>query len=443
MGQCKTSNKAEFLGISNSPDLQSDVLNVNPRDILIDLFHVAVAAAQPAQRLPAALPPLPRGRTVVIGAGKAASEMAAQLETLWPTPLEGIVVTRYGHAVPCRHIRVLEAAHPIPDQNSIEAARAIRAQLQGLTADDLVISLMSGGGSALLVEPVDGISLADKQQVTRALFQAGATISELNLVRQALSKIKGGKLAAAAWPAQVVTLVISDVPGDDPSLVASGPTVPPNTQGVSAIDIIEQLGVNLPDHVRAALDRPTVLVNQDFSHCHTKLIATPMQSLQAAAQRARELGITPLILSDCIEGEARDVAYVHAGIAQSVARYGEPLRAPAVLLSGGETKVTFGDITPGRGGRNAEFLLALGLALQDAPNISALACDTDGVDGSEDNAGAVWLPESFSEARDKGVDLRGYLDRHDAYSAFDALSSLVATGPTQTNVNDFRAILIL
>lgn len=418
-------------------------MTMNPRDILLDLFHTAVAAAQPSRRMPAALPPLPRGRTIVIGAGKASAEMAAQLETLWSGPLEGVIVTRYGHAVPCRHIRVLEAGHPIPDQNSVAAAQAIRAQLTNLTEDDLVISLMSGGGSALLVEPIDGISLADKQQVTRALFQAGATIGELNRVRQALSKIKGGKLAAAAWPAQLVTLVISDVPGDDPSLVASGPTVPPSLSDVPPLAIIDRLGVTLPAHVRAALDVPAAGSQHGFAHCRTELIATPMQSLQAAAQRARKLGITPLILSDCIEGEAREVAQVHAGIAQCVAHYGEPLRAPAVLLSGGETKVTFGDVAPGRGGRNAEFLLALGLALQQAPNISAIACDTDGVDGSEDNAGAVWLPDSLVRARSKNIDLHGYLNRHDAYSAFALLGDLVMTGPTHTNVNDFRAILIL
>lgn len=415
---------------------------MDPRNILLDLFHAAVAAAQPATRLPAALQAPPRGRTVVIGAGKASAEMAAQLEAVWPGPLQGVVVTRYGHAVPCRHIRVLEAGHPIPDQNSIEAARAIRSQLAGLTEDDLVISLMSGGGSALLVEPVDGISLADKQQVTRALFQAGATISEFNQVRQALSNIKGGKLAAAAWPAQVITLVISDVPGDDPSLVASGPTVPPAASSASPLEIVDRLRADLPNHVRAALARSSPPATHGFTHCRTELIATPMQSLQAAAQRARELGITPLILSDRIEGEAREAAQMHAGIAQSVARYGEPLPAPAVLLSGGETKVTFGDAAPGRGGRNTEFLLALGLALQDAANIAAIACDTDGIDGSEDNAGGLWLADSLARARSRHIDLRAYLERHDAYSAFAMLGDLVTSGPTHTNVNDFRAILI-
>ena len=414
---------------------------MHPRVILLDLFHTAVAAAQASKRLPLFLPPPPRGRTIVIGAGKAAAEMAAQLEAVWPGPLEGVVVTRYGHAVPCRHIRVLEAAHPFPDENGIAAARAIRAALAGLSADDLVISLMSGGGSALLVEPVPGVSLADKQQLTRELFRAGATIRELNRVRQALSLVKGGRLAAAARPAQVLTLVISDVPGDDPALVASGPTVAPSADVESALAIAERLGVALPAPVRAALAGATP-VPGDFAHCRTELIATPMQSLRAAAARARELGLTPLILSDCIEGEAREVAEVHAGIALSALRYGEPLAGPAVLLSGGETKVSFGAVKPGRGGRNAEFLLALGLALRGERAIHAIACDTDGVDGSEDNAGALWLPDSAERARAAGVDLRGYLDRHDAYSAFAALGDLVVCGPTHTNVNDFRAILI-
>lgn len=414
----------------------------HPRAILLDLFDTAVGAAQAARRLPAFLPPPPRGRTVVIGAGKAAAEMAAQLEALWPGPLEGVVVTRDGHGVPCSRIRVLEAAHPFPDERGLAAARALRAAVAGLSADDLVISLMSGGGSALLVEPVPGVSLADKQQLTRALFQAGATIRELNRVRQALSLVKGGRLAAAAWPAPVLTLVISDVPGDDPSLVASGPTVAPTEGGEAPLDIALRLGVALTPAMRSALSAGAQRTPGDYSHCRTELIATPMQSLRAAAARARELGITPLILSDCIEGEAREVAEMHAGMALSVRRYGEPLATPAVLLSGGETKVTFGAATPGRGGRNTEFLLALGLALRGAPAIHALACDTDGVDGSEDNAGALWLDDSAARARDGRVDLAGALERHDAYGAFAALGDLVVCGPTQTNVNDFRAILI-
>lgn len=415
---------------------------MNPRAILLELFETAVAAAQVSKRMHAYLPSPPKGRTVVIGAGKAAAEMAAQLELLWPGPLEGVVVTRYGHAVPCRQIRVLEAAHPFPDQNGVAAALALRQAVSGLNEDDLVISLMSGGGSAVLVDPVPGVTLADKQQLTRALFQAGATIRELNLIRQALSTIKGGKLALAAWPARVLTLVISDVPGDDASLVASGPTVPPVSNQEAPLAVALRLGVALTPAMRSALEAAAMSRAEDYSHCRTELIATPMQSLRAAAERARELGLTPLILSDCIEGEAREVAVMHAGMALSAQRFGLPVKGPAVLLSGGETKVTFGAETPGRGGRNTEFLLALGLALRGTSGIHALACDTDGVDGSEDNAGAIWLADSAHRARDAGIELGNFLQHHDAYSAFAAMGDLVVCGPTQTNVNDFRAILI-
>jgi len=415
---------------------------MSPRLILQELFRAAIDAAQPAVLLPAFLPDPPRGRTVVVGAGKAAAHMAAALEAVWPGPLEGAVVTRYGHATPCRRIRVLQAAHPIPDQNSLAAAREMRRLVTGLTKDDLVISLISGGGSALLAEPVPGISLADKQAVTQSMFQAGATIRELNKVRQALSLIKGGGLAAAAYPARVLTLAISDVPGDDPAFIASGPTVPPPQDAVTPQQIIARLGVSLPSHIEAVLARPVARRRDEFSHCRTELIATPMQSLQAAAARARELGLVPMILSDCIEAESREAALVHAGIAQSVRRHGLPIKAPAVLLSGGECKVTLGSASPGKGGRNTEFLLALGLALRDEHDIHALACDTDGIDGSEDNAGAVWLPDSLERSRQLSLDLSQCLARHDSYGAFAALGDLVVTGPTHTNVNDFRAILI-
>jgi hydroxypyruvate reductase len=413
-----------------------------PRDILLELFRTAVAAVQPAGCLPPALPQPPRGRTVVIGAGKASAAMAAQLEAHWPGELQGAVVTRYGHAVPCKRIRVLEAGHPFPDQNSVLAAQEMRRLLTGLMADDLVISLMSGGGSALLVEPVPGIALADKRHVSQELMRVGATIRELNRVRQALSQVKGGRLATAAFPAKVVTLVMSDIPGDDPAWVASGPTVPPSEDSDAPLDIVDRLGANLPEHVRKVLASSAPQA-ADFSHCETKLIATAMQSLEAAAARARELGITPLILSDCIEGEARETAQVHAGIVQGVIRHGTPVKTPAVLLSGGETKVTLGAGRIGRGGRNTEFLLALGLALHEEKSVYAIACDTDGIDGSEDNAGAIWLPDSMERAHAAHLDLRDCLRRHDAYSAFAALSDLVVTGPTQTNVNDFRAILMI
>lgn len=416
--------------------------NPPPRDILLELFHAAVVAVQPERCLPAALPAPLRGRTMVIGAGKAAAHMAACLEALWPMPLSGAVVTRYGHGTPCRQIEVLEAGHPIPDANSVRAAQVLRRHLQGLTADDLVISLISGGGSALLVEPVPGVTLADKQEVTRALFQAGASIRELNRVRQALSLVKGGALALAAFPARVLTLVISDVPGDDPALVASGPTVMPSADDETPLAIVERLGARISPQVRAALENYRPPLAADFSHCQTRVIATAMHSLQAAAQCARAFGIAPLILGDAIEGEAREVALMHAGMARSVLRHGLPLPVPAVLLSGGETRVSFGAAQPGRGGRNTEFLLALGLALRDENRVHALACDTDGIDGSEDNAGAIWLPDSATRARAGGVDLRACLQRHDAYTAFEALGDLVHTGPTHTNVNDFRAILI-
>ncbi|QAU36132.1 glycerate kinase [Janthinobacterium sp. 17J80-10] len=417
---------------------------MTPRAILVELFLAAVAAAQPATCMRAAVAqvPPPRGRTIVIGAGKAAAYMAAALEAMWPTPVEGVVVTRYGHATACRQIQVLQAGHPQPDQNSLDAAQAMRRQLTGLTKDDLVISLISGGGSALLVEPVAGITLADKQQVTQAMFQAGATIRQLNRVRQALSLVKGGGLAAMAWPAQVLTLVISDVPGDDPAFIASGPTVPPPAESASPLEIITRLGLRLPPHVLAVLAQPSRYARQDFSHCRTMTIATPIQSLQAAAARARELGYVPMILSDCIEAEAAEAAQVHAGIAQSIRRHYTPLAPPAVLLSGGECRVSLGNTPAGKGGRNTEFLLALGLALQEEQGMFALACDTDGIDGSEDNAGALWLPDSVQRARERGLDLPLHLARHDSYAAFAALDDLVITGPTRTNVNDFRAILI-
>lgn len=415
---------------------------MTPPDILIDLFLTAVAAAQPARCIPTALPPVPRGRTIVIGAGKASAEMAAQLEAVWQGELQGTVVTRYGHGVPCKKIRVLEAGHPVPDENSFAAAREMRRLVTGLNPDDLVISLISGGGSSLLVEPAPGVRLSDKQAITRELMLAGATISEMNRVRQALSAVKGGRLAAAAFPAKVVTLVISDVPGDDPALIASGPTVAPNAAHDGPLEIVERLGVTVAADIRAVLAnyRPPFC---DFSHCETRLIATPIQSLNAAAERARELGLSPLILSDCIEGEARETAQVHAGIAQGVIRHGTPVNVPAVVLSGGETRVTLGTGRLGRGGRNTEFLLALGLALRDEKLVYALACDTDGSDGSEDNAGAIWLPDSVERAEAAGLDLRELLQRHDAYGAFAALGNLVVTGPTRTNVNDFRAILLL
>lgn len=376
---------------------------------LRDLFAAALAAADPARCLAAHLPGPPKGRTVVIGAGKAAAAMAHAVETAWPGELSGFVVTRYGYAVPCERIEVIEAAHPVPDAASLAAAERAMRLAESLGEDDLLLALISGGGSALLALPAPGITLADKQAETRRLLASGASIGEINAVRKRMSAIKGGRLAAAAMPARVVTLAISDVPGDDPADIASGPTVP------------------APGDAAA-------------SRCQTTVIATGMDSLRAAADLARARGVTPLILGDRIEGEAREAAKVLAGIALSCAAHGQPVKPPCVLLSGGETPVTLRG--HGRGGRNSEFLLALALALRGRPGISAIACDSDGIDGSEANAGAVIGPESLARAAALGLDARALLADNDAYGFFSALGDLVVTGPTYTNVNDFRAIWI-
>jgi len=385
---------------------------LNPRDFLRSLFDAALAAAHPAVCVPPHLPDpaTVKGRIVVVGAGKAAAAMAQAVENAWSGELHrvmGLVVTRYGHGVPTRRIEVVEAAHPVPDAAGEAAARRILAAVQGLNADDLVLALMSGGGSALLALPAPGVTLAEKQARTRELLKNGASIHEINAERKRLSAIKGGKLAAAAMPARVLTLAISDVPGDDPATIASGPTVP-------------------------APGEPA------FPFCETRVIATALGALHAAAEAARALGVTPLILGDRIEGEAREVAKALAGIALSCRAHGEPARPPCVLLSSGETTVTVKG--RGRGGRNAEFLLALALALKGAPGIHAIACDTDGIDGSEDNAGALLDAETLRRAGE--MDARAKLMDNDAYGFFAALGDLVFTGPTRTNVNDFRAILI-
>ncbi|WP_018151468.1 glycerate kinase type-2 family protein [Leeia oryzae] len=405
------------------------------------LFDAAIAEAQPSVRLKHMLPDPPKGRTVVIGAGKASAEMAWQLEQCWPGPLTGVVVTRYGQLTPCRQIRLLEASHPFPDQNSLEAAQEIKAQLVGLTEDDLVIALISGGGSALLVDPVEGVTLAEKQAVTKAMFAAGATIRELNTVRQQLSRIKGGKLAQMAKPARVVTYIISDIPGDTPSFVASGPTVAP-TPAEDAWTIIQRLGLSFSPAVMRALQAPASLAADSYDHCEVRMLATPMQSLQAAAAKARQSGLEVMILSDQLEGEAKEIALAHAGMVRSIMTYDTPIKRPALLLSGGETTVTFANGPSGKGGRNTEFLLALGYALRDLDNVTAIACDTDGIDGSENNAGAIWRPDSAARVRLQKLDPLASLSAHDSYTFFEQLGDLIVTGPTQTNVNDFRAILV-
>jgi hydroxypyruvate reductase len=417
---------------------------IEPKSLLTNLFQAAVRAADPAVCVPPHLPPPPPGRTLVVGAGKAAAAMARAVEDHWPGELSGLVVTRYGHGVPCKRIEVIEAAHPVPDEAGRDAAARILAAVQGLTSDDLVLALISGGGSALLALPWEDITLADKQVVNRALLRSGASIAEMNCVRKHLSAIKGGRLAAAAYPARVVTLAISDVPGDDPAVVASGPTLPDPTTCEDALAILDKYRILASHQVRAVLESGVSETPKPgdirFAHCETRVIATAQACLDAAAEAARAAGVEPLILGDAIEGEAREVAKVLAGIAKSCALHGVPARPPCVLLSGGETTVTVKG--QGRGGRNAEFLLALALALDGAPGIHALACDTDGLDGTEDNAGALMTDDTLARARAAGIDAKARLADNDGYGFFAALDDLVVTGPTRTNVNDFRAILI-
>ncbi|EKJ97432.1 hydroxypyruvate reductase [Bradyrhizobium lupini HPC(L)] len=380
---------------------------------------------------------------MVVGAGKASAAMAAALEAAWPNvDLSGVVVTRYGHAVPTGRIEIIEASHPVPDDRSAEAAKRILAAVEGLTADDMVIALISGGGSALMVSPAEGMTLADKMAVNRALLASGATISEMNAVRKHLSRIKGGRLALAAKPARVVSLLISDVPGDDPSEIASGPTVADPSDIETVREIVSRYALDLPENVRKVLEKGEETPKAGDIAEDIRLIAAPSLALQAAADEAVKLGLTPLILGDSLEGESRDVGAVMAGIAISARRKGLPLKGPAVLLSGGETTVTIGKGPAGKGGRNTEFLLSLALTLKGADGIWAIAGDSDGIDGVEDAAGAVVTPDTLARMRAAGVDPRQSLVSHDSYTAFRAAGDLVVTGPTLTNVNDIRAILI-
>ena len=417
-----------------------------PRDLLLKMFEAAIEAAQPEHCVPAHLPAAPgRGRVLVIGAGKASAAMARAVERHWPGPLSGLVVTRYGYAVPCERIEIVEAAHPVPDAAGLAAAERMMALVRGLAPEDTVICLVSGGGSALLPLPLDGITLEDKQAVNRALLACGASIGEMNCVRRHLSGIKGGRLAAACHPARVVTLLISDVPGDDPCDIASGPTVGDPSTCADALAIVERYGIALPAKVRAVLEsgRGESVKPDDprLARCETRMIATPQMALEAAAAVARDAGIAPHILGDAIEGEARDVGKVMAGIARQVARHGQPFAPPCVLLSGGETTVTVRG--GGRGGRNVEFLLALGLALDGRPGIHALAGDTDGVDGQEEIAGALLAPDTLARAWARGIRPADALQDNDGHGFFGALGDAVVTGPTLTNVNDFRAVLVL
>jgi hydroxypyruvate reductase len=420
--------------------------DMTARTALRTLFDTAVAAADPRAVLSAHLPPKPtHGRCIVVGGGKSAALMAAALEDAWPdVALEGTVVTRYGHAVPTRRIEVIEASHPVPDANSERGALRLLDRVRGLTKDDLVIALMSGGASALLAAPAPGLTLADKQAINRALLACGANITEMNAVRKHLSAIKGGRLAATAAPARVVTLAISDVPGDDPAVIGSGPTVPDATTFADARALVARYGIapSTPVAARLAQDHDETPKPGSLPHAEFRMIATPMMALEAMADKARALGLTPLILGDALEGEAAQMGIVMAGIARSVRSHGHPLKAPAVLLSGGETTVTMTGAANGAGGRNTTFLLGLAIALGGAPGIWACAGDTDGIDGMDEIAGAILTPDTLVRARSIGRDARTDLLRLDSHGFFGAVGDLIVTGPTLTNVNDIRAILI-
>ena len=420
-------------------------MTLNPVEFLNELMTAAIEAADPIQCLPGHLPDPPKGRTIVVGAGKAAAKMARVVEDNWRGELDGLVVTRYGHRVDCDRIEVIEAAHPVPDAAGEAGARRIFDLVSSAGEEDLVLCLISGGASALLSLPSDGLTLRDKQNVNRDLLRSGANITEMNCVRKHLSAIKGGRLAAAAAPARVLTLAISDVPGDDPAVIGSGPTVADATTYADARGIFDKYELTPPESVGRCLsvagDETPKPGDPRLQTAECALIATPQMSLDAASAIAAKHGVTPVVLGDAIEGEAREVAIVMAGIARQMARRGQPAPAPAVLLSGGETTVTVRGA--GRGGRNAEFLLALAVALEGEPGVWALAVDTDGIDGTEDNAGAIVAPDTLVLAEKAGLAPKNMLANNDGYSFFLALDQLVKTGPTLTNVNDFRAILVL
>lgn len=417
----------------------------NPQEFLLELFRVAVDAASPHHVLSPHLPADTSGRAVVIGAGKAAASMAAALESHWQGELTGLVVTRYGHSEPCERIEVVEASHPVPDSEGEKVALRILALVSGLGPGDLVLCLLSGGGSSLLSLPAPGITLADKQAINKALLKSGAAIDEMNCVRKHLSAIKGGRLAAACAPARLISFAISDVPGDHPTVIASGPTVPDATTSAQALEILQRYGIDADRHILDWLENPQseTLKEKDpaFEHSEFHLIATPQKSLLAAAGAAQKAGLEVVLLGDTIEGESREIGAEHAAMALGLRAQAEPGAAPCLILSGGETTVTVKG--SGRGGRNAEFLLAVANALEGAPGIFALAADTDGIDGSEDNAGALLRPDSWQRAAQLSLDGKAMLDNNDGYGFFAALDDLLITGPTRTNVNDFRAVLVL
>ncbi len=437
--------------------------HTDPRGFLNALYNAAVDEALPGRKTAAFLPAPPKGRTLVLGAGKAGGSMAQAVDALWPAdaPMSGLVVTRYDYVPPAYkarpgRIEVVEAAHPVPDEAGRRAAQRIAELTQGLTQDDLVLCLVSGGASALLAMPASGLTLEEKQAINKALLKSGAAIDEMNCVRKHLSAIKGGRLAAMCAPAQVITLLISDVPGDAPDVIGSGPTVPDSSTCADALSILARYGIQLPAAARAGLESGAFETPKPgdvlFAGHQVHMIATPLQSLAAAAALARQSGIGVHVLSDEMEGESREVGKVHAALARHVARHGAPFSKPCVILSGGETTVTVksaGDglrapgAGPGKGGRATEFLLGCAIALQGEPGVHVLAADTDGIDGVEDNAGAIVTPDTLARARAQGLKAQDFLDRNDAYNFFSPLGDLVVPGPTFTNVNDFRAVLIV
>lgn len=416
----------------------------DPKQFLTSIFEAAVAAADPELTIRRHLPARPKGRTIVIGAGKGSAQMAAAFEKAWDGPLEGVVVTRYGFAAPCERIRIIEASHPVPDANGLEASKLLLQTVSGLSEDDLVVALVSGGGSALLPSPAGSLTLADEIAVNEALLASGAPISAMNTIRKHISGIKGGRLAAAAWPARVVSLVVSDIPGDNPALVASGPTVPDEASRADALRMIETYRIALPANVMAHINSPAADAPQPsdprFARNEVHVIASAAVSLDAAAEAARQQGVETVILSDAIEGEAREVGGVHAAIAREVAVRNRPFNKPVLILSGGETTVTLR--AKGKGGRNSEFLLAFAIGIDGIEGIDALAADTDGIDGSEDNAGAFADASTVARMHGEGVDAKAMLAGNNAWTAFNSVGDLFVPGPTGTNVNDLRAILV-
>lgn len=419
-------------------------MTLDPKAFLTAIFEAAVAAADPELTIRKHLPAKPKGRTIVIGAGKGSAQMAAAFENVWDGPIEGLIVTRYGYGASTRHLEVVEAAHPVPDAAGLAAAKRLQKIVSGLSEDDLVVALVCGGGSALLPAPAGGLTLADEIAVNEALLASGAPISAMNTIRKHVSTIKGGRLAAAAWPARVVSLIVSDIPGDNPALVASGPTVPDEAGRIDALAAINAYGMKLPDAVMAHINSPASEAprpdDAKFSRNEVHVIASAAVSLEAAAAEAKRQGVEAVILSDALEGEAREVGSVHAAIAREVAARNRPFKKPVLILSGGETTVTLR--AKGKGGRNSEFLLAFAIGIDGVEGIDALAADTDGIDGSEDNAGAFCNASSVTRMRGNGVDAKAMLAGNNAWTAFNAVDDLFVPGPTGTNVNDLRAILV-